>query len=70
MLVPLCFIIVAASNFNDTYSNILVPTSKIISVNAGKKHSNIKIAGPQYETTYEIKETPEQISALIKKECK
>ena len=70
MLLPICFIIVTASNMNDTYSKMLVQTNRIVSVVTSKKHSNMKVLEAQYINTYDIKETPEEVSSLIKKECK
>lgn len=70
LMVPLCFILVTASNMDDSYAKMLVQVNKVTSIVAGKKHSSMRIAGTQYDGNYEIKETPEEVSALIKKECK
>lgn len=70
LMVPLCFILVNVSNMDDTYAKMLIQTSKIVSVVSGRKHSNIKISNTQYDSNYDIKETPEEVESLIKKGCK
>jgi len=66
----LCFILLNVSNMDSTYSKMLVQPNRIVSIVAGKKESTIKLLNTQYDASYGIKETPEEVLALIKKECK
>jgi hypothetical protein len=70
LMVPLCFILVTASNMDDSYSKMVIPTNRIISIVAGKKQTSVKLIGTQYDGYFDIKETPEEVLTLIKKECK
>lgn len=70
MLVNMCFILLSMSNMDSTYTKTLVQTSRIVAVIGGKKESTIRLLNTQYDASYGIKETPEEVLALIKKECK
>lgn len=68
MMLPLCFIILTGLTIKNEPAKMLVPVHNITFVKKYSVDKNYSVGiGSIY---YEIKESPEEVIGLIKKECK